>query len=104
MKFIDINQRLNYMYDSKDYMSMYKEALHLKSDYSTAKRLEVTRQMMTKIKNGSPLSKDLAYKIAKAIKHDPIEIIATTMAEREKNLDIKAVWIKLAKEKGNDGD
>ena len=97
------NQRVTEVYSSRDYFAMFKEHMHLDSDYRTAQYLNVSRQLMTKIKNGQPLSSEMAFKMAKAMKRDPLELIATSMAEKERDSDLKAMWIKLAKEKGNDG-
>ncbi|HGY5298058.1 TPA: hypothetical protein ACNU26_003398 [Aeromonas salmonicida] len=56
---------------------------------------------MTKVRNGQVLGKDKCLRLAVALKRDPLEIIATAEAQTEKNQELKAVWLKLAKEKGN---
>ncbi|WP_435033221.1 hypothetical protein [Aeromonas salmonicida] len=87
------------------YIDELKEKLNLPSDYAAAKFLGVPRQSMTKVRNGQVLGKDkclrLAVAVAVALKRDPLEIIATAEAQTEKNQELKAVWLKLAKEKGN---
>lgn len=83
------------------YIDELKEKMGLTSDYAVAKFLGVPRQSMTKVRNGEVLGKDKCLRIALALKKDPIEIIATAEAQREKNQELRAVWLKLAKEKGN---
>jgi len=83
------------------YIDELKEKMGLTSDYAVAKFLGVPRQSMTKVRNREVLGKDKCLRIALALKKDPIEIIATAEAQREKNQELRAVWIKLAKEKGN---
>ncbi|ASI23384.1 TPA: hypothetical protein P2K97_000297 [Aeromonas salmonicida] len=85
------------------YIDELKEKLNLPSDYAAAKFLGVPRQSMTKVRNGQVLGKDkcLRLAVAVALKRDPLEIIATAEAQTEKNQELKAVWLKLAKEKGN---
>lgn len=86
----------------EDYIDELKERLKLKSDYATAQYLGIPRQSMTKIRNNTALiGNDKCLKIANALKIDPIEIIATVNAQKEKDKDLKAMWIRLAKEKGN---
>lgn len=85
----------------KSYVDELKEKMNLNSDYAVAQFLDIKRQYMTKINNGEVLGKEKCYRIAQALKRDPLEIIATALAQKETNRDLKAVWIKLAKEKGN---
>lgn len=85
----------------QSYIDELKEKLHLESDYAVAKLLGIERQTMTKIKQGEVLGAEKCTRIANALKRDPMEIIATAMAQKEKNKELKAIWIKLAKEKGN---
>lgn len=83
------------------YIDELKEKLNLNSDYAVAKFLGVPRQSMTKVRNGHVLGKEKCLRMAIALKRDPIELIATAEAQTEKNQELKAVWIRLAKEKGN---
>ncbi|EHX2565827.1 helix-turn-helix transcriptional regulator [Escherichia coli] len=86
----------------EDYIDELKERLKLQSDYATAQYLGIPRQSMTKIRNNTALiGHDKCLKIANALKIDPVEIIATVNAQKEKDKDLKAMWIRLAKEKGN---
>lgn len=54
---------------------------------------------MTKVKNGIPLGRTKCLRIGEALKIDPMIIIATAEAQKEKNRELKAIWLKLAKEK-----
>lgn len=83
------------------YIDELKEKMHLTSDYQVSKFLDISPQYIGKIRNGQTIGKNYCYRIAKALRRDPIEIIATAEAQRAKDPDLKAVWIKLAKEKGN---
>lgn len=81
------------------YIDELKEKLNLQSDYAVAQYLGIPRQSMTKVRNGAVLGHEKCLKIASALRKDPLEIIATAEAQREKNLELKAIWIRLAKEK-----
>lgn len=83
------------------YIEELKEKMNIESDYKLAEWLDVTRQYITKVRNGQPMGKKYCIRIAKALKRDPLEIIATAEAQKEKDNDIKAIWVRLAKEKGN---
>ena len=86
------------------YIEELKDKMRMESDYKVAKYLDISRQYITKVHNGQPLGKKHCLRIAKALKRDPLELIATAEAQKEKDPDIKAVWVKLAKEKGNSDD
>lgn len=89
------------MREFKSYIIELKKRLKIKSDYAIAEFLNVPRQSMTKVNNGEVLGKDKCLRIAQALKKDPIEIIATAEAQKEKDKELRAIWVKLAKEKGN---
>lgn len=83
----------------KDYIKDLKETQGLKSDYAVAQFLGVPRQSMTKVKGGGLLGKEKCLLIARALEIDPIIIIATAEAQKTKNKELKAMWLKLVKEK-----
>jgi len=83
----------------QDYIEDLKEKMNLQSDYAVAQHLDIPRQSMTKVKNGIPLGRSKCVRIATALKIDPLIIIATAEAQKEKNQELKAIWLKLAKEK-----
>ncbi|ECI5747799.1 helix-turn-helix domain-containing protein [Salmonella enterica subsp. enterica] len=83
------------------YIDELKEKLGITSDYGVAKYLNIAPQNITKVRNGEILRADRCLKIANALNRDPLEIIATARAQKEKNPELKAIWIKLAKERGN---
>ena len=83
----------------EDYIEDLKIHQNLTSDYAVANFLDIPRQSMTKVNNGTPLGKDKCMRMAQALKIDPMEIIATAEAQKTKNPELKAVWLKLAKEK-----
>ena len=90
------------MRDFKSYIIELKGKLKIKSDYGIADYLDIPRQSMTKVNNGEVLGKTKCLRMAVVLKRDPIEIIATAEAQKEKDKELKAIWIKLAKEKGNE--
>jgi len=96
-----LKKAINSMRWFDSYVDELKDRLNLESDYQVAKYLEVSRQYLTKVRNGQPLGRQHCIRIARALRRDPLEIIATAEAQREKDPDLKAIWVKLAKEKGN---
>ncbi|WP_230042129.1 hypothetical protein [Escherichia coli] len=84
-----------------DYIDELKEKLEITSDYGIAKHLGIARQTMTKIRNGAVLNSEMCFKIANELKRHPMEIIATARAQKERNNEFRAFWIKMAKEYGN---
>lgn len=83
------------------YIDELKEKLEITSDYGIAKHLGIARQSMTKIRNGDVLNNEMCFRIAKELNRNPLEIIATARAQKEKDSEFKAFWIKVAKECGN---
>lgn len=84
-----------------DYVDELKEKLQITSDYGISKHLGIERQSMTKVRNGDALNNEICFRIANELKKHPLEIIATARAQKEKNNELKAFWIKIAKEYGN---
>ncbi len=84
-----------------DYVNELKEKLEITSDYGMAQHLGIARQSMTKIKNGDVLNSEMCFRIANELKRHPMEIIATARAQKERNAEFRAFWIKMAKEYGN---
>ena len=86
------------------YIDEFKDRLNLTSDYQLAEELGVSRQQISKIRNGqAAIGRDKCIRIAKALKIEPIEIIACVEAGKEKRVDVRSVWIKLFKEKSHHG-
>ena len=86
----------------ENYIDDFKERLKIESDYGVAKELGVARQQMSRIRSGYvAIGREKCFRIATALKIHPLEIIATIEAAKEKNPEIRAVWIKLIKEKEN---
>lgn len=82
----------------ENYIDEFKEKLKIESDYAAAKELGIARQQMSRIRNGYvAIGREKCIRIANALKIDPVEIIATIEAAKEKRPEIKAIWIKLAK-------
>jgi transcriptional regulator with XRE-family HTH domain len=82
----------------ENYLDEFKEKLKIESDYGVAKELGIARQQMSRIRNGYvAIGREKCVRIASALKIDPIEIIGTIEAAKEKKPEIKAIWIKLVK-------
>lgn len=82
----------------ENYVDEFKERLKIESDYAAAKELGIARQQMSRIRNGYvAIGREKCIRIASALKIDPIEIIGTIEAAKEKKPEIKAIWIKLVK-------
>lgn len=79
--------------NSVEYLALAKEHLNIKSDYALAQRLDVTRQMISKLQSGKiVLSDEMAVKIAMIVDKHPAIVLADVHAEREKNPEIQAIW------------
>lgn len=86
----------------ENYLDEFKEKLNIQSDYALAQELGVNRQQISKIKNGTTaIGRSKCLRVASGLKIDPLEIIATVEANKEKNPEVKSMWIRLAKEKMN---
>ncbi|MDH2435385.1 helix-turn-helix domain-containing protein [Pokkaliibacter sp. MBI-7] len=99
-----VHQEISVMRWFDSYIDELKERMKLDSDYQVAKMLNVSRQYITKVRNGQPMGAEKIIRLANALRRDPLELIATANAQKETNADVRAVWIKLAKEKGNKDD
>lgn len=85
----------------ENYLDEFKDRLKIDSDYQLSKALDVERQQISKIRNGTTaIGREKCMRIAAALKIDPLEIIAVVEANKEKNPDVRAMWVRLAKEKG----
>lgn len=85
----------------ENYLDEFKEKMNIESDYELAKILGVKRQQITSIRSGKiAIGRAKCIRIASGLKIDPLEIIATIEAAKEKNPDVRAQWVRLAKEKG----
>lgn len=88
----------------ENYIDEFKEKLKIESDYQLSKEIKVSRQQISKIRNGeTSIGREKCIRIASALKIDPLEMIATIEAQKEKNPDVRAIWIRLAKEKSDQG-
>ena len=84
----------------ENYLDEFKAKLNIKSDYELSKILDVKRQQISRIRNGEiAIGREKCIRIAAGLKIDPLEIIATIEAAKEKNPEVRAMWIKLVKEK-----
>lgn len=67
------------------------------SDYALAPRLGLSRQQISRYRNGHDyLSEPAAVKLAELLGIDPLPILASAAAERTKSDDVRAVWTRYA--------
>ncbi|HTF85339.1 MAG TPA: helix-turn-helix domain-containing protein [Cellvibrio sp.] len=84
----------------ENYLDEFKSRMNIESDYELAKLLGVSRQQISGIRSGRiAIGRTKCIRIASGLKIDPLEIIATIEAAKEKNPDVRALWVRLAKEK-----
>ncbi len=84
----------------ENYIDEFKEKLNIGSDYELSKEIKVTRQQISKIRNGAnSIGREKCARIAMGLRIDPLVIIATVEAQKEKNPELRAMWVRLAKEK-----
>lgn len=78
------------------YLAKAKEKLGLKSDYALAKWLGITVGAVSHYQTGKRVIDDYtAARIAEALGVDPMEVIATANAEREKDEGRRDYWRKI---------
>lgn len=78
---------------TNEYLDAAKVRLGIESDYALAKHLEIQRQSMTGLRDGSrhmPL--DVAFRLAIILEIDPAHLLAEIEAEREKKPKKAAFW------------
>jgi len=82
-----------------DYIEDLKEKYNLPSYFKAMQYIDMDRQAWTKIKNGGGISDKNALRLAKALKIEPLEIMAISNALKSKNVEIRTIWARLAEEK-----
>lgn len=76
-----------------EYLDALKKRLDLPSDYAAAKVLGVTRQAVSKYRNGiSVFDENTAIRAAELLGLDPLEVISACKAESAPDLHIRRVW------------
>ncbi|WP_080497635.1 helix-turn-helix domain-containing protein [Burkholderia ubonensis] len=75
------------------YLDALKKRLDLPSDYAAAKVLGVTRQAVSKYRNGqSVFDEATAIRAAELLDLDPLEVIAACKAESAPDARVRRVW------------
>lgn len=81
---------------SINYLGLAKERLNVKSGNVLAKRLGITQQAISLYESGKrTIDNYTAFKLAEILEIDPMEIIATAEAEREKDETKRDYWRKV---------
>lgn len=79
-----------------EYLDAAKAALGIESDYEMAAWLEVSRQAVSHWRYGrAKIDTYCAIRLAAALNRDPIEVIAATEFEKEKNSKRREFWASL---------
>lgn len=75
--------------------------MSIKTDMELARSMKIGRSQIYKAKKGSiqSIGRRKYIEIAKKLKIKPIVMIATLEAEKEKDEEIRKIWIDLIKEK-----
>ncbi len=90
------------MYKTTQLLDMLKVEFDLPSDYALAKKLEITRGSVSKLRLGKSFpSTETAYNIAKLMYLNPLLVIASVEYERAVhygNDEMKKLWKDAAKD------
>jgi hypothetical protein len=62
------------------------------SDYMTAKRLQVSRQYVSKVRNGNAMSVAFAFDLAELIGEDPAKVLAAHQADQAHTPEERRRW------------
>lgn len=80
-----------------DFLEMLRHKLGVKTDYALAKALGTSKQSVHKYRKGTTTPDDsTAVKWAILLDMDPLFVLASINAEREKNPAVKEQWERLA--------
>lgn len=89
------------MKTTEKYLEAAKKKLGIESDYELAKRLGIQRTAVSNYRTGRSVMDDYtAAKIAQALDINPLTVIATANAEREKVTERRTFWLKIASQGG----
>lgn len=83
------------------YINEVKSLLKLKTYPETMEYLGMAKQAWTKIQKGSGVSEKNAIRIAQILNIEPLEIMATSMALKAENNEIRDYWLKVVKNTEN---
>lgn len=82
------------------YLDDTKKKLGVSSDYALAKQTGISQEAISQYRNGKRVMDDYtAAKLAEVLEIDPLEVIATANADREKDENRANFWRVLAKKR-----
>ena len=85
---------------SNKYLDDAKKKLGIESDYALAKLTGISQEAVSRYRTGSRVMDDYtAAKLAEVLEIDPLEVIATANADREKDEERANFWRLLAKKR-----
>jgi len=88
------------MYKTTELLDMLKAAYNLPSDYAIAKKIGLTRGAISKLRlEKGFLSDKNAYNIAELLELEPLKVLASCHAQREKkqgNFELENFWKQIA--------
>ncbi|GDY26026.1 hypothetical protein AHAT_19160 [Agarivorans sp. Toyoura001] len=67
----------------------------ISSDYKLAKYLGITQQAVSKLRNGTSMSEEMAFKIADDLEMDAELVVLSILLEKAKNERTKSILKKL---------
>ncbi len=80
-----------------EYLDLLREKLHLPSDYSLQKPLEVSKTAVSNYRNGKEFFSDVvAMRVAELLEIDAARVLLDAHIERSKTPEIRAAWMGLA--------
>ena len=86
------------MKTTADYLDDAKTKLKIESDYALAKWLEIHQAKISECRSGKrQLDNYTAARLANLLEINPLEIIATSEMEREKDSDRRGFWEQVRK-------
>lgn len=79
--------------NTPEYLDLVRVKLHLPSDYALQKPLGVTKQAISKLRNGrDSLSDAMVLRISEICQLDPLRVLLDMHVERAKTPEIRAAW------------
>jgi plasmid maintenance system antidote protein VapI len=85
------------MMNSRDYLDAIK-ARHKVTDYAVAPLIGCSKQAISAVRLGKQgFGEKSALRIAELLDKSPHEVLATLMAEKAANDEVRTVWLEIAK-------
>ena len=87
------------MKTTNDLLDSAKKAQGVESDYRLAQLLGVSKNAITNYRYGKSCPEDeVAIRLSGMVGRDPASVIAEMHAERAKSPEVRAIWLRMAKQ------